>query len=67
MIFIGYLNYVVILGITTGILILIFDVKTYKKSDMKKEQKVSKILGWFNIGAGIFIFMANWVYQTIFW
>ncbi|MEH7382907.1 CLC_0170 family protein [Bacillus sp. JJ1533] len=67
MIFIGYLNYAVILSITTGILILIFDVKSYKKAKMKKEQRVSKVLGWVNIAAGFIIFIVNWVYQKMFW
>ncbi|WP_438824236.1 CLC_0170 family protein [Bacillus sp. JJ1562] len=67
MIFIGYLNYVVILSVTTGVLILLFDVKNYKKAKMKKEQKVSKVLGWLNISAGLFVLILNWVYQKIYW
>ncbi|WP_335422553.1 CLC_0170 family protein [Bacillus sp. JJ1566] len=65
--FIGYLNYIVILSVTTGILILMFDVKNYKKANMKKEQKVSKVLGWFNISTGILVLILNWFYQNFYW
>ncbi|MFS0862358.1 CLC_0170 family protein [Fredinandcohnia sp. 179-A 10B2 NHS] len=67
MVYIGYTNYIVILSITTGVLILLFDVKIYKDEKLKKEKKVSKFLGWFNIVAGILVLTLNWAYQNIFW
>ncbi|MFT4415036.1 CLC_0170 family protein [Fredinandcohnia humi] len=67
MVYIGYSNYIVILCITTGILILYYDVKIYKDAKMKKEKKVSKILGWFNVSAGIMVLVLNWAYQQFFW
>ncbi|WP_449537497.1 CLC_0170 family protein [Ferdinandcohnia sp. Marseille-Q9671] len=67
MLYIGYTNYIVILSVATGILILHFDFKIYKDAEMKKEQKVSKFLGLFNISAGVFVFTLNWVYQKFFW
>jgi hypothetical protein len=67
MVFIGYLNYVVVLGVMTGVLILMFDVKGYKTQNMQKERKVSTFLGWFNITAGILVYGLNWLYQQIFW
>ncbi|MFD1778717.1 CLC_0170 family protein [Fredinandcohnia salidurans] len=67
MVFIGYLNYVVVLSVMTGVFILMFDVKGYKTKNMQKERKVSTFLGWFNITAGVLAFLVNWAYQHIFW
>ena len=67
MVFVGYLNYIVVLSIMTGVLILVIDVKGYKTKNMQKERKVSMFLGWFNISAGVFVFALNWMYQNIFW
>ncbi len=67
MVFIGYLNYIVVLSVMTGVLILVIDVKSYKTQNMQKETKVSTFLGWFNISAGVLVFCLNWLYQQFFW
>lgn len=64
---IGYLNYVLVLLIVTGILILFFDVKGYNMAHMKKEEKTARYLGWFNVSVGILMFTGNWAYQMWFW
>lgn len=64
---IGYLNYVVFLLLGTGILILAFDVKGYRLEKMKKEEKVSRYIGWINVALGIVTFIGNWAYKKWFW
>jgi hypothetical protein len=60
---IGYLNYVVLLCLITGILILFIDVNGYKNSGMEKERKASKFLGIFNVSIGTLIWISNWAMQ----
>ncbi|RFU66390.1 hypothetical protein D0469_17305 [Peribacillus saganii] len=67
MVQIGYINYLVIIFIVTGIFILRYDAGTYKVAKMKKEYRVARITGWVNIVMGIFIYGANWAYETFFW
>lgn len=62
---IGYANFTVFLMLLTGGLILRIDVKDYKTTDMKRENKAARILGWFNIVAGLGIFVVNWLYQNL--
>ena len=65
--YIGYLNYVIVICLITGTLILFTDVKAYKHAALKKEQKVSKILGWVNISIGIGLKAADFVYSQFMW
>ncbi|SFD64483.1 hypothetical protein SAMN05216378_0808 [Paenibacillus catalpae] len=58
---IGYLYYAIALFIASGLLILNIDVKNFQKSKQKKEWKVSRMIGWFNVIAGILTLMMNWV------
>jgi hypothetical protein len=65
--FIGFLPYVVVIFLVTGLFNLLIDAKTYKKGGQKKEQKASLILGWVNLGLGLGLFLANWVYNNFIW
>jgi hypothetical protein len=65
--FLGFLPYVIVIFILTGLFILFIDVKMYKKAKQKKEQKASSIFGWMNIAIGIGIFLANWIYNKFIW
>jgi O-antigen/teichoic acid export membrane protein len=56
---VGYINYVVLLCVITGLLILYFDVNGYKLSGMKKERKAAKFLGIFNVSIGTLIWIAT--------
>lgn len=64
---IGYINYIVILLVVTGILILRFDVKAYRLSKMRKEKKAAKFVGWLNIFLGVSLFIVNWATEKWFW
>ncbi|WP_367398189.1 CLC_0170 family protein [Paenibacillus sp. MSJ-34] len=35
--------------------------ENYEQKNMKKEKKVARFLGWFNVAAGILSFVANWM------
>ncbi|MEH7177655.1 CLC_0170 family protein [Neobacillus vireti] len=65
--YIGYLNYVILICWVSGGLILLTDVKAYKHASLKKEQKVSKYLGWVNITIGFGIMAADFIYAHFLW
>lgn len=65
--YIGYFHYVIVLCWITGGLILFTDVKAYKNASLKKEQKVSKYLGWVNILIGFGIITADFIYRHFMW
>jgi hypothetical protein len=56
----GSLRYVIPLCILTGFLILRIDVNNFRKSKLKKEKKISSILGWTNVVLGIVLYIGNW-------
>jgi hypothetical protein len=58
---IGYLYYAIALYIASGLLIIYIDVKAFQKAKQKKEWKVSRFIGWFNIIAGSLALSVNWV------
>lgn len=51
----GYIGYAISLLLVTAAAIFILDVRTYRKIGQHKEWKVSLILGWINLGAGILL------------
>jgi hypothetical protein len=51
----------------TGLLILLTDVKAYQHASLKKEQKVSKFLGWVNISIGFGLIAADFIYTRFIW
>ncbi|MEH7419435.1 CLC_0170 family protein [Neobacillus drentensis] len=65
--FIGFLPYVIVIFIVTGLFILLVDAKMYKKEKQKKEHKASLIFGWLNIALGLGLFLTNWVYNNFIW
>lgn len=65
--YIGYLTYVILICWVTGGLILLTDVKAYKNATLKKEQKVSKFLGWVNIIIGFGLIAADFIYSRFLW
>lgn len=64
---IGYMIYIIILFFLSGLILLLTDVKKYKKAAQKKEQKVSLILAWINISFGMGLSLVNWIYQNFVW
>jgi hypothetical protein len=64
---IGYVNFTIFLLILTGILMLRIDVPGYRMGNEQLELKVSRIMGWFNISAGLITLLGNYVYQNIVW
>ncbi|WP_066322203.1 CLC_0170 family protein [Bacillus sp. FJAT-29814] len=64
---IGYMIYIIILFFLSGLILLLTDVKKYKKAAQDKEQKVSLILAWINISIGMGLSLANWIYQNFVW
>lgn len=65
--YIGYLSYVILICWVTGGLILLTEVKAYKNASLKKEQKVSKFLGWVNISIGFGLLAAKFIYSHFIW
>ncbi|MBY0147340.1 CLC_0170 family protein [Neobacillus niacini] len=65
--YIGYLNYVIVICWVTGGLILLTDVKAYRNASMKKEKTASKFLGWVNISIGFAIMAADFIYTRFMW
>jgi uncharacterized membrane protein len=63
---VGYTNFVVTLFLLSGGIALIFDVKIYKRDQLKKEMKAAHWLGWINVGLGLIIFFVNWGYYKWF-
>ncbi len=43
-----------------------YDYPFYKNKKMKKEEKVTKLIGRGNIVLGLLLFAGNWVYHTWF-
>ncbi|WP_168118697.1 CLC_0170 family protein [Paenibacillus sp. HB172176] len=56
---ISYLNYVIFLWIICGALILICEIKPLKELGYLKEIKITKYLGWINIGIGVALFITK--------
>ncbi|WP_368086784.1 CLC_0170 family protein [Paenibacillus sp. yr247] len=60
-------NYTILLLLVSGILVLYFDVKLYKKANMNKEKKGALFAGWFNISLGVVSFFSYLIYEKWFW
>lgn len=65
--YIGYLNYVILICWVTGGLILLTDVKAYQHASLQKEKKVSKFLGWVNISIGFGLIAVDFIYTHFMW
>ncbi|MFD0695531.1 CLC_0170 family protein [Paenibacillus sp. GCM10027628] len=63
---IGYVQFTIMLLWMTGFIMLRFDLKSYKLSNLIKEAKVTRILGWFNLALGGVLFVGNWIYRTFY-
>lgn len=59
--------YMAVLLVLAGLFVLFVDVKEYRKNKQGKEKKVAKFLGWFNVIAGVIVFISNWVYHQWIW
>ncbi|REE67670.1 hypothetical protein A8990_14131 [Paenibacillus taihuensis] len=57
---VSFISYSIPIFLLTGFLILVFDTKKYKAMQMKKEQKLSKVLGWTNIVLGAAFFAVDY-------
>ncbi|MBP3962711.1 CLC_0170 family protein [Paenibacillus lignilyticus] len=59
---ISYIGYSIPLFWLTGILILQFDIKEYRIKKMEKERKLSKVLGWTNLGLGVVMLIGDYFF-----
>jgi hypothetical protein len=62
---IGYAGYIEFLFLVTGLILLLFEARSYKKQKLYKEEKVSRIIGWCNCSIGILTFLGYWVYTHL--
>ncbi|MFB4324861.1 MULTISPECIES: CLC_0170 family protein [Paenibacillus] len=46
----GYLDVAILIWLFCGLFNLFIDTNKYRQSNMTKEKKVSRVLGWINIG-----------------
>ncbi|GIP02896.1 hypothetical protein JNUCC32_11130 [Paenibacillus sp. JNUCC32] len=46
----GYLDVAILIWLFCGLFNLFIDMNKYRQSNMTKEKKVSRVLGWINIG-----------------
>jgi len=60
---IGYANFTAFLLLLTGGMLIAFETQGYQRSNMNKEARATKWLGWSNVILSIVVFGANWVYQ----
>lgn len=59
----SYINYLVMVFMVAGVLVLVIDERIYQKEGQKKEKKVSRALGWTNIVLGVAGYVGNWLLQ----
>lgn len=59
----SYINYLVMLFVLSGVMVLVFDTKVYKQEKQTKEEKVSRVFGWINIVLGALAYVGNFVLQ----
>ncbi|MFJ8266069.1 CLC_0170 family protein [Peribacillus asahii] len=64
---IGFISYAVTILFVAGLLLLLIDVKGYKNAGLKKERKVTLILGWTNLSLSIILTLTAWIYRTWIW
>lgn len=55
--YVGYVNYIVVLFLLTGGMLLRFEVKGYELASMHKERKAARILGWCNLSLSLMIYL----------
>ncbi|WP_336785766.1 CLC_0170 family protein [Paenibacillus sp. MMO-177] len=56
----GYLYYAITLFIVSGLLVIYIDVRDLgKDKKQKKEWKVSRFMGWFNIATGVLLWIGD--------
>lgn len=58
-----FMQTLIMLFLLSGVLMLIFDVRTYVMADMKKERKAARLLGWTNLILGGLVFVAFHIYN----
>lgn len=61
-----YINYLILLFIVSGIVVLGIDTRTYKQEEQTREEKVSRVFGWLNITLGVVVGAGYWVLH-LFW
>ncbi|MBD2863950.1 MULTISPECIES: CLC_0170 family protein [Paenibacillus] len=65
--YIGYLHYIVILFIASGVFILYMDATVYKDGKMMRERKAALISAWLNLTLGVVVLLGSWVYTKFLW
>lgn len=54
----GYLDVAILIWVLSGMFNLLIDKNKYEQSNMTKEMKVSRILGWIHIVIGTALFLS---------
>lgn len=54
----GYLDVAILIWVLCGMFNLVIDKYKYEQSNMAKEKKVSRILGWIHIVIGTALFLS---------
>ncbi|GAA3401527.1 CLC_0170 family protein [Paenibacillus hodogayensis] len=66
--YVGYLNYIIILFLTSGLFTLLVDLSHYKKDGkMTRERKAAVFTGWMNVVLGIVALVGSWYYKRYIW
>ena len=65
--YIGYLHYIVILFIASGVFILYMDVTVYKDGKMMRERKAALLSAWLNLALGAAVLLWSWLYTNFIW
>ncbi|QYR19538.1 hypothetical protein KZ483_16650 [Paenibacillus sp. sptzw28] len=62
---IGYLNFIVLIFVCSGYLILRVDVKHYTKANLVQEGRLARFLGWTNISLGITVLVFSIISSVV--
>ncbi|RAR39502.1 CLC_0170 family protein [Paenibacillus sp. MDMC362] len=54
----GYMDVAILIWVLSGMFNLVIDTNKYEQSNMTKERKVSRILGWIHIVIGTALFLS---------
>ncbi|GIP00413.1 hypothetical protein J14TS5_54980 [Paenibacillus lautus] len=61
----GYLDVAILIWVLSGLFNLVIDKYKYEQSNMTKEKKVSRILGWIHILIGTALFLSSILFKAL--
>lgn len=65
--YVGYLYYIVVLFLASGLITLGLDVRNYKHKQANREKTAAIWSAWINLSLGVLMFIASWVYKRYYW